>query len=49
MSLASVVRSEQKLLLPTYDRQRVLFDAGVASIYGTRRETAISISSAASG
>jgi acetylornithine aminotransferase/acetylornithine/N-succinyldiaminopimelate aminotransferase len=28
MSLASVVRSESKLLLPTYDRQRVLFTRG---------------------
>src|SRR5258708_152315 len=28
MSLAAVVRSEAKLLLPTYDRQRVLFERG---------------------
>src|SRR6202140_1748525 len=28
MNLASVVRSEQALLLPTYDRQRVLFTRG---------------------
>ena len=28
MSLASVVRSEEKLLLPTYDRHRVLFEKG---------------------
>ena len=28
MSLATVVRSEAKLLLPTYDRQRVLFERG---------------------
>ena len=28
MNLASVVRSEQELLLPTYDRQRVLFTRG---------------------
>jgi acetylornithine/N-succinyldiaminopimelate aminotransferase len=28
MSLASVARSEQELLLPTYDRQRVLFSRG---------------------
>jgi acetylornithine/N-succinyldiaminopimelate aminotransferase len=28
MNLASVVRSEQELLLPTYDRQRVLFTHG---------------------
>jgi len=28
MNLASVVRSESKLLLPTYDRQRVLFTRG---------------------
>lgn len=28
MSLASVMRSESKLLLPTYDRQRVLFTRG---------------------
>lgn len=28
MSLASVMRSEQKLLLPTYDRQKVLFTRG---------------------
>ena len=28
MSLASVMRAEQKLLLPTYDRQRVLFTRG---------------------
>ena len=28
MSLATVVRSESKLLLPTYDRQRVLFERG---------------------
>jgi len=28
MNLASVVRSEAKLLLPTYDRQRVLFTRG---------------------
>ncbi len=28
MSLAAVVRSESKLLLPTYDRQRVLFERG---------------------
>ncbi len=28
MSLASVIRSEQKLLLPTYDRHKVLFERG---------------------
>jgi len=28
MSLASVIQAEQKLLLPTYDRQRVLFTRG---------------------
>ena len=28
MSLATVARSESKLLLPTYDRQRVLFERG---------------------
>jgi acetylornithine/N-succinyldiaminopimelate aminotransferase len=28
MSLAAVIRSESKLLLPTYDRQRVLFERG---------------------
>jgi acetylornithine/N-succinyldiaminopimelate aminotransferase len=28
MSLASVIRAEEKLLLPTYDRQRVLFTRG---------------------
>ncbi len=28
MSLAKTIRSEQKLLLPTYDRQRVLFERG---------------------
>jgi len=28
MSLASVVRSEQKLLLPTYDRHKILFERG---------------------
>ena len=28
MSLASVIRSEQKLLLPTYDRHKILFDRG---------------------
>ena len=28
MSLASVIRAEQKLLLPTYDRQKVLFMRG---------------------
>jgi acetylornithine aminotransferase/acetylornithine/N-succinyldiaminopimelate aminotransferase len=28
MSLASVIQSEQKLLLPTYDRQKVLFTRG---------------------
>ena len=28
MSLASVVRSEDKLLLPTYDRHKILFDRG---------------------
>jgi acetylornithine/N-succinyldiaminopimelate aminotransferase len=28
MSLASVIRSEQKLLLPTYDRHRILVDRG---------------------
>jgi len=28
MSLASVIRAEQKLLLPTYDRQKVLFTRG---------------------
>ncbi|MGA8150102.1 MAG: acetylornithine/succinylornithine family transaminase [Terriglobales bacterium] len=28
MSLASVVRSEEKLLLPTYDRHKILFDRG---------------------
>ena len=28
MSLASVMRAEQKLLLPTYDRQKVLFTHG---------------------
>jgi acetylornithine/N-succinyldiaminopimelate aminotransferase len=28
MSLASVVRSEEKLLLPTYDRHKILFDKG---------------------
>ncbi len=28
MSLATVVRSESRLLLPTYDRQRVLFERG---------------------
>ena len=25
MSLASVIRSEEKLLLPTYDRHKILF------------------------
>lgn len=28
MSLASVIRSEDKLLLPTYDRHKILFDRG---------------------
>jgi acetylornithine/N-succinyldiaminopimelate aminotransferase len=28
MSLASVIRSEQKQLLPTYDRHKILFDRG---------------------
>src|SRR5256885_6896968 len=28
MSLASIIRAEQKLLLPTYDRQKVLFTHG---------------------
>ncbi|MDP9161065.1 MAG: aspartate aminotransferase family protein [Acidobacteriota bacterium] len=28
MSLASVIRSEEQLLLPTYDRQKVLFEKG---------------------
>src|SRR5205809_7128499 len=28
MNLATVMRSEQKLLLPTYDRQKVLFTRG---------------------
>jgi acetylornithine aminotransferase/acetylornithine/N-succinyldiaminopimelate aminotransferase len=28
MSLASVIRSEQKLLLPTYDRHQILFERG---------------------
>lgn len=28
MSLASVIRSEQKLLLPTYDRHKILLDRG---------------------
>jgi acetylornithine/N-succinyldiaminopimelate aminotransferase len=28
MSLASVIRSEEKLLLPTYDRHKILFDKG---------------------
>ena len=28
MSLASVMRSEQKLLLPTYDRHKILFKKG---------------------
>jgi acetylornithine aminotransferase/acetylornithine/N-succinyldiaminopimelate aminotransferase len=28
MNLASVMRSEQKVLLPTYDRQKVLFEKG---------------------
>src|ERR1700737_1911151 len=28
MNLAALVRSESKLLLPTYDRQRVLFERG---------------------
>ncbi len=28
MSLASIIRAEQKLLLPTYDRQKVLFTRG---------------------
>jgi len=28
MSLASVIRSEQKLLLPTYDRNKILFERG---------------------
>jgi acetylornithine/N-succinyldiaminopimelate aminotransferase len=28
MSLASVVRSEEKLLLPTYDRHKILFEKG---------------------
>jgi acetylornithine/N-succinyldiaminopimelate aminotransferase len=28
MSLASIIRDEQKLLLPTYDRQKVLFTRG---------------------
>ena len=28
MSLASVVRSEEKLLLPTYDRHKILFERG---------------------
>ena len=28
MNLASVIRSESKLLLPTYDRQRVMFTRG---------------------
>ena len=28
MSLETVIRSESKLLLPTYDRQRVLFERG---------------------
>jgi acetylornithine/N-succinyldiaminopimelate aminotransferase len=28
MSLATVIRAEQKLLLPTYDRQKVLFSRG---------------------
>lgn len=28
MSLASVIRSEEKLLLPTYDRHKILFERG---------------------
>ncbi|GAC1431748.1 MAG: aspartate aminotransferase family protein [Terriglobales bacterium] len=28
MSLASIIRSEEQLLLPTYDRQKVLFEKG---------------------
>src|SRR3954469_2518475 len=28
MNLTSVMRDEQRLLLPTYDRQRVLFERG---------------------
>jgi len=28
MSLASVIRSEERLLLPTYDRHKVLFEKG---------------------
>ena len=28
MSLASVMHSEQKLLLPTYDRHKILFERG---------------------
>jgi acetylornithine/N-succinyldiaminopimelate aminotransferase len=28
MSLASVIRSEQKLLLPTYDRHKIMFERG---------------------
>ena len=28
MSLASIIRSEEKLLVPTYDRHKVLFERG---------------------
>ena len=28
MNLATVIRSEEKWLLPTYDRQKVLFEKG---------------------
>ena len=44
MSLASVSRMEAKLLLPTYERQPVLFVRGAACISGIPRASAIWIS-----
>ena len=44
MNLAAVIRSEQKLLLPTYDRQKVLFTADAAFICGIHGASATSIS-----
>ncbi len=44
MNLASVMRSEQELLLPTYDRQRVLFTRGTRRLsLGFATASAISI------
>ena len=45
MSLASVSRMEAKLLLPTYERQPILFVRGRGSISGIPRASAIWISS----